>query len=1167
MADLDVRVRLTGESGQLVGQLKGVAGAEKEVAAAADQITAAAGKATNATLGQGRAAEQTAIKAAQLAAAEDRAALAALRLAQAQERAKRATEGVGRSTQATGAGLQGLGVQFGDFTTQVSLGSNVFQAFGAQAGQAAFAMQSMGGVAGRVGTFLAGPWGSLILAAVTVVGVLGTKLLGASDAAEELELSSYAVKDAQGILGNVMDLTTGKINTQIPAVLALARAQILLARVQAQTNLADAKRGVTALQDRPVELTGGFGGGFSMQRREEDARDVISRQVLTGQLGGEEAVKRLDNLRRVGRLTTEEFTAAATAVANFGLEAENLKVFDASERLLNGAGTGADRGLLLKPGRSAKPKSAGDGAAEAERLAKFGNQAAESIQRITEQFDSQPKLVDRVNAATRQLDAIVEGLNKKQPKGFRDMIAEAERAKGVVQDALVQPFRDYVEAQQRSRAIQSLVVAGRQDEAEALQVIYGLQDRVGTVTEAQRKTILATVAAEREQNELLARRNELAGAYTASIQDARSAVEGLLSGQLTGKDFLKNLQASFRQLQGKVLTEQLLGPLFRDLEKTVQERTGIQSSVDIFKAGTESAGKAGGTMASALEKAAGRVAGLFGGGDQVPAAISRTPISGTVRDDLGMDFDALVEGLANPIVVEARKISSGALALTPGEFSGMLSNVLTQPIVDQLGQLLGPRFAAMLQGVLGGALAGFMRAGPVGAVLGGAQKLFGDLTSSGGIKEGLGAAISSGLGKALKGAETGTAVAGIGKSLGLKMSTTGAQIGGAIGSAIPIPGGELIGSVLGGLVGGLFKKAKTGSATITGGSGDPTLSGNNAAFKKAAGGLGDSVQQGLNSIADQLGAELGSFAVSIGIRDGKYRVDPTGSGKTKKSAGALDFGKDGAEEAVAAAIANAIKDGALLGLSAAQQRAVQSTTDPTKGLAEALKVRDLEKALGGFSGSALDAFQQFERQAKDRLRIATSYGLQLNKVEELNARERIKLREQLEAQSFGSLQDLLVRLRGGDLFEGSAVDQRNVLLGQIEKAKASAAAGEEGAADKLAQLLEQLNTVSKEVFGTSAGFAGDRSQIENTAESVISLLRQKLDDAAGQVANPQLETTNTLLDEANGQSAQMVAILQAIRDGQPTLAATGTAGVNLGSLAALASTQTFRFDSILSPDR
>lgn len=1119
MADLDVRVRLTGESGQLVGQLKGVAGAEAEVATQATKMA--------------QAAESAAVSTGKLDAAGRKAA-AGLRT-------------VRQAGQATGTGLQGLGIQFGDFTTQVSLGSNVFQAFGAQAGQAAYAMQSLGGTAGRVGTFLAGPWGSLIIAAVTVVGVFATKLLGAADAAEEVKFASYDLGNAQSALGNVIDITTGKIKNQSSALLALARAQAIAGQIKARADIADARSSLSS-QKVGVDVTSGFGGGIRVSRNEGDvlAKGVAS-AMLDGSMKYNEGIAALNSFRRTGKITEDQFIATAQSIVQLGVASENLKAFEGVDRLLTGTGTAADRSLLLKPGKDKKPPKGpkDNSAAEAERLAQFGARAAESITRITEQFDAQPKLIDRVNAAQRQLSAIVDDLNKKQPKGFRDMIAEAQRAKAVVQDALLRPFGDYLQAQQRSRDIQSLVIAGREDEADALAVIFRLQDQVGTVTEAQRQTILATIKAEREQNEVLEQRNVIAGAYTSAIQDARTAVERLLSGDLSGKDFLKNLRASFNQLRAKVLTEQLLGPFFRDLDKTVQERTGIQSSVNIFKAGTESAGKAGGSMAEALHRAENRIDGMFGGSPSGESSASTAPIAPLLRGQLGSDFDAVVDGLAanvegtNEIVAVARKMAAGPMGMTPVQFLDLLTGGLVGPLMGPLTQLLGPKLAGTLTGALAGAGAGYLRAGKVGAVLGGLEgipalsKGIDKLFKSTGVLKG-----------ALDGAATGTAVAGIGKALGLKMSSTGAQLGGAIGSFIPIPGGEIIGSLLGGLAGGLLKKSKTGSATITGGSGDPTLSGNNAGFKKAAGGLAGSVQEGLNSIADQLGAQLGSFAVSIGIRDGKYRVDPTGKGATKKSKGALDFGKDGAEEAVSAAIADAIRDGALQGLSAAVQRAVQSNGDASKALAEALKVRDLEKALGGFAGSALDAFQQFERQSKERLRIATTYGLAINKVEELNARDRVKLREQLERESFGSLQDLLTRLRSGDLFEGSAVDQRNVLLGQIEAAKASAAAGDEGASDKLAALLEQLNTVSKDVFGTSGGFAGDRSSIESTAESVISLLRQKLDDASAQAGTGSLTQTNALLDENSDQNAIMIAALQAIRDS--VSAGGGTGGISEG---------------------
>src|SRR3546814_1272293 len=79
---------------------------------------------------------------------------------------------------------------------------------------------------------------------------------------------------------------------------------------------------VTAIQDRKLIFDGGFGGGINIGRRDRDGRDVISQQVLSGDLTSKKAVEQLEQLRRIGRLTDEEFTAAATSVANLGLELE-----------------------------------------------------------------------------------------------------------------------------------------------------------------------------------------------------------------------------------------------------------------------------------------------------------------------------------------------------------------------------------------------------------------------------------------------------------------------------------------------------------------------------------------------------------------------------------------------------------------------------------------------------------------------------------------------------------------------------------------------------------------------------------------------------------------------------------------------------------------------------
>lgn len=384
------------------------------------------------------------------------------------------------------------------------------------------------------------------------------------------------------------------------------------------------------------------------------------------------------------------------------------------------------------------------------------------------------------------------------------------------------------------------------------------------------------------------------------------------------------------------------------------------------------------------------------------------------------------------------------------------------------------------------------------------------------------------IGTGMSAAQTGTLVAGVTKALGLKTSTTGAQIGGAIGSALPIPGGEIIGSIAGGLIGGALKPAKRGSATITSADGDAVLSGNSSKFKAAAGDAASSVQSVLQQVADQLGGTLGDFAVSIGVRDGKFRVDPTGKGITKTKKGAIDFGEDG-DAAVSAAALNAIADGGIEGLSQAVQKALGSNKDIDKALREALKVQEVEELLGGLGGTLEKQFREFEAQAKERVRIATQYGFDVTRIEARNAENRAKLVEDILSSRVGSLQDLLKDLKFGDLFEGSATERRDRLLTEIATVRTDAEKGVDGAADKLADLTRQLVETSREAFGTAGGeFASDRAGAISTAEAIIAAENERV-RAAQQATidtSKALQTQNQLTNETNDILAEMRSLMR-----------------------------------------
>jgi len=254
---------------------------------------------------------------------------------------------------------------------------------------------------------------------------------------------------------------------------------------------------------------------------------------------------------------------------------------------------------------------------------------------------------------------------------------------------------------------------------------------------------------------------------------------------------------------------------------------------------------------------------------------------------------------------------------------------------------------------------------------------------------------------------------------------------------------------------------------------------------------------------------------------------------------------------VAAALADAIADGAIKGISPAVAKALKSSTDVDKAVAEAVKVRDLETSLKYMGDTVRQSFDDFAKTAADRVELARKYGVDMVKVEALNAKERTKLVEDALKQQVGGLQDIVDQLKYGSLYEGSAVDQRQALLGQIDKTRVAANAGEDGAADKLANLLDQLAEVSKQVYGTTGGFAQDRATILDIANSTIDTARQRISDAEAS-SQQAVAQTNTALDENNEQNAEMISQMQTMNTYLAQLAAAGIGAGATANLSALA---------------
>lgn len=355
----------------------------REAAFAHQMFEAAARKGIVAMREQDAAAQRDAATLANLRAALDPAAAAQERLNNQLAEARRVMQAagasgeelarvelmlsrqhnnVGQATDASRAAMQNLGFQLQDFAVQVVGGTSALRAFAMQAPQAAGALTGFEGKLGTVGRFLNGPWGiALTLASVLAAG-FADELLGASKALDQVQFSSNAVGNAQNILGNVMDITTGKITSQSGALMGLAQAQLAVARVQAQQRQAEARAGIEGAGK--LGFTDSFYGAFASKKTLQGSWTTqnLMASLLGGATDSKSVLRSLESLQQGGLITAETFAKAAASVANFAVEGENLKVYESAQRVLDGVGTSLDRGIILRAPKATKAAKETDAA-------------------------------------------------------------------------------------------------------------------------------------------------------------------------------------------------------------------------------------------------------------------------------------------------------------------------------------------------------------------------------------------------------------------------------------------------------------------------------------------------------------------------------------------------------------------------------------------------------------------------------------------------------------------------------------------------------------------------------------------------------------------------------------------------------------------------------------
>lgn len=268
----------------------------------------------------------------------------------------------------------------------------------------------------------------------------------------------------------------------------------------------------------------------------------------------------------------------------------------------------------------------------------------------------------------------------------------------------------------------------------------------------------------------------------------------------------------------------------------------------------------------------------------------------------------------------------------------------------------------------------------------------------GGLISGLGAAASA---NPMALVAVGSTIAsGIGKEIakltGVKYSESASKIGGLF---------SLPGALLAGVIGGLFKKTPSGNLGITN-SGQTQVRSNNADSAEALGGIAGSLTDTLANIANALGGSVGDYSVSVGQRNGFYRVgaDSSFDAGAKSSKGAIYDGED-AEKALAAALGNAIADGAIIA-SESIRRLLGNGSDIQAQLDKAVKLKSVFDSLLEATDPVAFAMQEIAKEATSLRKIFDEAGASAAEYADLEKLIAMRREEAVEAAQSAKLDDI-----------------------------------------------------------------------------------------------------------------------------------------------------------------
>lgn len=471
--------------------------------------------------------------------------------------------------------MMGASYQVQDFITQVSMGANPINAFAVQGAQLAGQFANIEGKAGAVARFFMGPWGLAITGAVMLAGMFTKELFQNADAMKTATLAADNFGRAQSALGQMFDLTTGKIKAQNEMI----RLNIQLTAMQLRADALAAEKVAMDAQKTSGQLSWGtwFSGGTADHRagNVHQVYDTLARSKLQGVMTGKldpAAVAKWAEKADFSKLniTAQEYIEAVKSVVE--VRANRVLAGKIEESLEKGELAPAFK-MLSGPTGGGVPSAA---AANIKALSDQTREYNAALKAATDYAAAQREETARIGLDAKALReradaaAMAAAPTEELRKAIADAADAREKAYGLqgakdFEASVIQPLRDELALYDKTGPARDYAALGLEKQA-------FMARQVGVdITEAERRwkqyydakaaLIDKDAATEKEAegirrlNEALAGNAELWDAIARNAQNAANGMSdafGRVGGALGG---LASIYADFRAEQARATVE------------------------------------------------------------------------------------------------------------------------------------------------------------------------------------------------------------------------------------------------------------------------------------------------------------------------------------------------------------------------------------------------------------------------------------------------------------------------------------------------------------------------------------------------------------------------------------------------------------------------------------